>query len=606
MWRDSETELDFLDFDYLINILIDTINDEKLLPSSIGLYGDWGSGKSSLMYMCKNELEKQNDGTICLLFNGWLYESYDDAKTAMLGSILDGIKANCKVIGQAAITLKALYDSVDKFKLIKSGLKFGIDMALTGGIGAFAGLTVRSIAEKAANKVEGIETEDIVDKVKNALDYKELREDIREFRDLFSELLSQAGIKKLVIFVDELDRCSPDTILDTLEAMRLFLFNGKVAFVIGADERHINYAIKTKFSDIEGINMNIGKEYQEKLIQYPIRIPSLNEAETEFYIMCLIAQERIDVGEFDEMLVQLKQKKKENFLKFELSHSVIKEINESIADKIKDDILTAKQLAPILTKGLNGNPRQCKRFLNAVDMRMKMAHYRGIDLNTRVLAKIMEAEYFRTSLFRKMASLLRDDNLKEEIKNFENKIFEDVKELSLWKDDPWVVQWMTTEPLLAEEKLEEYFYFMRTSLENKTVINMQKMSDAAQRIFEGLHKHSELVLKTGLKQISELSDFDSKQILDRLFDDLIQDELLNNTKLKFFLTWGAAKKELQISTIEYLDGISGEKITKTMLPLIAGFYTDCKDKSKCSELFIKWKKDNSEIEDRLDRIVKGE
>lgn len=70
-----------------------------------------------------------------------------------------------------------------------------------------------------------------------------------------------------VIFVDELDRCSPNTILDTLEAMRLFLFEGKVAFVIGADERHISYAIKTKFKDIQGINMDIGKEYQEKLIR---------------------------------------------------------------------------------------------------------------------------------------------------------------------------------------------------------------------------------------------------------------------------------------------------------------------------------------------------
>ena len=84
MWKDSETEIDYLDFSYIVEIMKDTINDEKLLPSCIGLYGDWGSGKSSLMHMCKKQLEEQKDGTVCLLFNGWLYESYDDAKTAIL------------------------------------------------------------------------------------------------------------------------------------------------------------------------------------------------------------------------------------------------------------------------------------------------------------------------------------------------------------------------------------------------------------------------------------------------------------------------------------------------------------------------------------------
>ena len=52
MWRDSEAEIDYLDYGYIVDIMTDTINDKKLLPSCIGLYGDWGSGKSSLMHMC--------------------------------------------------------------------------------------------------------------------------------------------------------------------------------------------------------------------------------------------------------------------------------------------------------------------------------------------------------------------------------------------------------------------------------------------------------------------------------------------------------------------------------------------------------------------------
>lgn len=59
MWKDSETELDFLDFDYLIEILKDIIEDESLLPSSIGVYGDWGSGKSSLIRMSRKNLKRK-------------------------------------------------------------------------------------------------------------------------------------------------------------------------------------------------------------------------------------------------------------------------------------------------------------------------------------------------------------------------------------------------------------------------------------------------------------------------------------------------------------------------------------------------------------------
>lgn len=46
-----------------------------------------------------------------------------------------------------------------------------------------------------------------------------------------------------MIFVDELDRCTPDTVLDIFAAMRLFLFVEKTSFIIGADSRLIDYAI---------------------------------------------------------------------------------------------------------------------------------------------------------------------------------------------------------------------------------------------------------------------------------------------------------------------------------------------------------------------------
>lgn len=59
--------------------------------------------------------------------------------------------------GAAKITLKALYDNIDKFKVIKGGIKFGIDMAVTGGLGAITNLTIKEITKKAKKVVDELD-----------------------------------------------------------------------------------------------------------------------------------------------------------------------------------------------------------------------------------------------------------------------------------------------------------------------------------------------------------------------------------------------------------------------------------------------------------------
>jgi len=68
MWNDNETDQDLIDFKYLTNSVNLIINNEDLIPSTIGVYGDWGSGKSSLMKMI--ELENTNPENLIIKFNG--------------------------------------------------------------------------------------------------------------------------------------------------------------------------------------------------------------------------------------------------------------------------------------------------------------------------------------------------------------------------------------------------------------------------------------------------------------------------------------------------------------------------------------------------------
>lgn len=60
MWRDKETEIDYLNFGYMVDMVVDIATNRQLSPSTIGLYGDWGSGKSSLMKLAKKTIEKRD------------------------------------------------------------------------------------------------------------------------------------------------------------------------------------------------------------------------------------------------------------------------------------------------------------------------------------------------------------------------------------------------------------------------------------------------------------------------------------------------------------------------------------------------------------------
>ena len=125
-----------------------------------------------------------------------------------------------------------------------------------------------------------------------------IRRNIRDFRKDFALLLEKADIKRLVVFIDDLDRCLPENIIETLEAIKLFLFVPGTAFVIGADERLVQYAVRQRFPELPGPEAEVGRDYLEKLIQIPIRLPALNAAELESYLNLLFANRDFSRPEF--------------------------------------------------------------------------------------------------------------------------------------------------------------------------------------------------------------------------------------------------------------------------------------------------------------------
>src|SRR3954452_18897606 len=91
MWADNETAIDLLGFDYLSAALVDVLTEPRLLPVTVGVFGDWGSGKSSLMRMARRELMAL-EGVATIEFSAWQFESYEDVKAALMQVILQRLQ----------------------------------------------------------------------------------------------------------------------------------------------------------------------------------------------------------------------------------------------------------------------------------------------------------------------------------------------------------------------------------------------------------------------------------------------------------------------------------------------------------------------------------
>ena len=307
MWPDKETEIDYLNFGYMVNLVANIATNRDLSPSTIGLYGDWGSGKSSLMKLVqkkieekypKDEKKKDTVKTLCIEFNGWLFEGYEDTKTSLCGAILDALADKKRFSKEVTDYAKELIKKIDINKILGKGVKYGLDLFLSGGIGILTDLSLSSLLSTIKSNAGEVQAKDIEEILSMLKKNDKTRTEIKNFRNEFKDLLNKSKVENVVVFIDELDRCLPDTVLEVFEAMRLFLFVEGMSFVIGADERLIQYSIKSKYKEVPGNNLDIGKEYLEKVIQYPLYIPQLTRAEVNQYLACLLLKQTLSDEKF--------------------------------------------------------------------------------------------------------------------------------------------------------------------------------------------------------------------------------------------------------------------------------------------------------------------
>jgi len=449
VWPDNETTVDLIGFQRFADAVIELVTDDRLLPLTVGVYGGWGSGKSSVMRMAQSSL-LQDEEVACVWFNGWVFQGYDDTKAALITQILDTLQKHQKFgekVKESALRLLSMVDWMRAMGLLS---KHVVTLSLPS-------------------------LEEFVEVLRKPSDEEEVITAAGQFRHEFQNLLEKASIGRLVVFIDDLDRCLPPSIIDTLEVIRLFLAVPRTAFVIGAEERVIRAAISSRYPPTEG--MDWGRNYLEKMIQVSLSLPPLNEAETQTYMNLLFSQIRLEEEEFRTLLSTASKNRKLWGLEVAVNWTHVKEtLPECGSDKLRQleqDFSLVARIAPVLCQGLQGNPRQTKRFLNVLLLRQKLAKSASLDCDVDTLAKLLILEYFYPDQFTQLhrwQAAARGQPLELAALEFEatgegNEITVKTSlteaDRQIWLESERLRSWLKMEPKLSEVDLSPYFFLAR-------------------------------------------------------------------------------------------------------------------------------------------------
>ena len=536
---DHETAVDFLNYEAISGTVVELLKDNRQRALTIGIHGDWGAGKSSVLKMIESAMA-EDEKVACLWFNGWAFQGFDDAKTVLIEATLAELSRQRSGIGRVKEVSAGLIKRIDWLKLARRGGSLAFTLATGVPSPDLISETVGGLQQLAGN-VGSMSPADIEAKLNEATSYlkpgdeRSVPEEIHQFRKEFLELLDEAKIDQLVVLVDDLDRCLPATAIDTLEAIRLFLFVPKTAFVVGADEGMIEYAVRQHFPNLPLVSGPIpyARHYLEKLIQVPFRIPALGVQEARTYVTLLLVEALVGEGHegFNTLLAKARKSLNKPWLGVGISQTDVCAVDPVRQDQLNAAFLLAQQTGPILAEGTEGNPRQIKRFLNSLFIRLSIAEARGfIDrVNQTVLAKLMLAERFQQDFYEHLAAaaMRADDGKVVELRDLEGVVREDGRSgfaasskkakakkpavrldasTEKWLEREWLRRWLALTPTLGTIDLRPYVFVAG----DKRILSAAGKASDLDSLIE-LLTGSEMAARSVEPQVKALTQGDAEQ-----------------------------------------------------------------------------------------------
>lgn len=256
----------------ILNVL-DNTNNYLNKNNILALYGVWGSGKTSVV----DHIERNVENYKCIKFEAWRYENDVNLALSLFEMISDEIANEDrkfeKTIKDVKISAKTLF-SFTKHLILNTEISLlGVKLAL--------GKSGQEAIEEMTSNIEKVSYYSDVKKFNSG--FKKLLEEYREHKS-----------KKLLIFVDDLDRCDPSKVLDLLSAIKHFFSDSEdVVYFCPIDKNAVSQAINVRYN-----NVITAEEYLEKIFDISFNMPEENNMDCivkDFYSKICTAEELIKI-----------------------------------------------------------------------------------------------------------------------------------------------------------------------------------------------------------------------------------------------------------------------------------------------------------------------
>lgn len=283
---DVPAKKDFLSISSYINGLVGFIGTCPS-PMTIAVQGNWGTGKTSAMLQIQEQLKAEQHGIETIFFNTWQYSQFDlgeNLAISMLKAIADGL-------GKSQQDQKAAKLDDLKRLIFKAGRLYA-----TKTVPALLEIAGMGIAGKALGAAAETAT-DMFDHNAEELDGVKI---LSSLRDAFEDAVSQSG-RKLVVFVDDLDRLAPGRAIEVMEAIKVFLDVPRCVFVLAIDFEVVKLGVQEKYK--ESVSDRKARSFFDKIIQVPFHMPVGRYDMTPFFVDGLLrAGVETNAATFDQYM----------------------------------------------------------------------------------------------------------------------------------------------------------------------------------------------------------------------------------------------------------------------------------------------------------------
>lgn len=234
-------------------------------------------------------------------------------------------------------------------------------------------------------------------------------------------------------------------------------------------------------------------------------------------------------GDFNAVyaeFIKFRESDRHSSFNYEKVNALVKGKKNAKQKDVEQQLQMIKQIAPMVTDGLKGNPRQIKRFLNTFTLRLELAEVAKFEIDEKILAKLMVLEYIALSRFKDLCDWQQMQNGKPkqiaELENYANNPKEKISsELSGW-DEGIILKWAKMEPPLKDVNLMDYYWIARDKLAN-TIDAESMVSQIIRLTYKLITTYTtKASLKVEIQKIADLQDDERNVLLGMIGRDMME------------------------------------------------------------------------------------